>query len=1063
MAWAQQGGVAYMSPYETSFEVGDTTLHAWTLNQNSPTAKDQWMIGTAVHSEGYRSLYVSSNGVSPSYGKKDETTGNVVVAYLRYKFRTETTQKDYDISFDWKGTGDSTAARLYVLAMPESRFLTNTAANNPFHISKIVNSTSSAISSNVLNASVVGSGNDKYLCGSEQWKNESFQLNVAAGYSQNPFVFVFVWVNEVSMDTLTRSSIAIDNFQINTAEIKKPANLAVYPQCEDSSLLVTWESTESRFDIQYREVGSITWKGMTGIMDGSEGFSKVNGSECSYVLKPILEGTYDVRVRAVSDYHGKSSFVYSPLNLVYCPDNHCINYIRLDGPNVLCTTGMHEKHTGQTPYDVVGVVDYGPDSENSRHTIHKDPNELDPRADSMLHTVPPGALASVRLGNWNASGKAQSIAYTFTVDTTTQGILIMKYALVLDNSGHGRDEEPYFRLEVFDQNGQPLSECGRADFAYSDAVAHQDLESWHITTYQGYELAWKDWTTVGVPLMNHHGQDITVRITTADCGQVAHYGYGYFTLDCANAHIATKNCGNDAAIECVAPDGFKYEWRDETGYIYGTDQTFVVPPSKHTYTCKVSFVDDDNCFFEISTVSEPRFPVPDYKADTIYEDCSMKLKFNNMSHVMTVLDGRENHTTEKCNATNWIFRSLTTGSRRENTAWSPEYICPNRGDTIEVMCTSIIGEEHVCDSTRWDTIIVPNIEPEHTVIYDTTCFETPIQFGDGPDDYYQVDTIVVKHYPNFAGCDSTSTLHLKVHPHPQDQYRHDSICSNQSVVINGVKYNRPMNNELIMMKTVNGCDSALYMTLTVNQLLHAQIDSFPYACADEGQMFIMFDVNPGAIFDSLEIKFSTPLLRDTVIYDQSTNIAIPYSEDILPGHYMATMIFHQFCCGETTETRGFDIRYRSSIVEQKWNDVLTLLSPKYNGGYDFLSFQWYKNDQPIEGETHSYLYQPLDFDAEYYVEVMREDSVVMKTCPIQPTYHEQQSEYPTIVKAGQKIQMYMEQATTIWYYAVSGQLYGSFTLPQGYVSLPTPNQQGVYVLKALRADGEAKNQVMIVQ
>ena len=1065
VAWAQ-GTVTSVYPYQTSFEEGDATLSSWVLNPNSSTATDQWMMGSAVHSEGYRSLYISSNGTSPSFGRN----GNVVVAYLRYKFPTETVQKDYDVSFDWKGEGDSTAARLYVLACPESRFLTNTSANNPFHISKIVNPNSSAISSTVLNAcQYLGSG-DKYVCGSETWQNVSFKtpLNVDPNFSQNPFVFVFIWVNEVSMDTITRSSIAIDNFQITTAEIKKPANLEVYPVCEDSSLMIVWESTESQFDIQYREIKlgeQAGWYGTTGISVGAEGFTKPEGTDsCSYKLKPILEGTYDVRVRAVN-HNGYSSYVYSSGILVYCPDNHCINYIRLDGPNVVCTTGMHEKHTGQTPYDVVGVVDYGPDSENSRHTVHKDPNELDVRADSMLHTVPPGALASVRLGNWNASGKAQSISYTFEVDTTTQGILIMQYALVLDNSGHGRDEEPYFRLEILNQAGQLVDNlCGRADFAYSDAVAAQDLESWHLTTYHGEQLAWKDWTTVGVPLMRYHGDSITVRITTADCGQTVHYGYGYFTLDCANAHIATKNCGNDAAIECVAPDGFQYEWRDETGQIWSTEQTFDAPPSRHTFTCKVSFIEEPDCFFEISTISEPRFPVPSYKADTVYDDCTMKLQFNNTSHVMTVMDGRENHTNEKCNGTQWEIRSLVTGTKKETSFWSPDFMCPNTGDTIEVICTSYIGQTDTCADTRKDTIIMPNIVPENTVIYDTTCYEQPIKFGDGPDDYFRTDTMVEKSFKNIVtGCDSISTLYLKVYPHPQDQFRHDSICSNQSVTIDGVRYNRPMNNELIMMKTEHGCDSALYFTLTVNQLLHAQIDSFPYACADEGQMYIMFDVNPGAIFDSLVIQFSTPLLRDTVIYDQSTNIAIPYPEDMLPGHYMATMTFHQFCCGETTETRGFDIRYRASIVEQKWNDVLTLLSPKYNGGYEFLSFQWYKNDQPIEGETHSYLYQPLDTNAAYYVEVMRADSVVMKTCPVYPTYHEQQSEYPSIVKVGQRVQMYMEQATTIWYYAVSGQLYGSFTLPQGYVSLQTPNQPGVYVLKAVRTDGEMKSQVMIVQ
>ena len=87
----------------------------------------------------------------------------------------------------------------------------------------------------------------------------------------------------------------------------------------------------------------------------------------------------------------------------------------------------------------------------------------------------------------------------------------------------------------------------------------------------------------------------------------------------------------------------------------------------------------------------------------------------------------------------------------------------------------------------------------------------------------------------------------------------------------------------------------------------------------------------------------------------------------------------------------------------------------------------------------------------------------MKTCPIQPIYHEQQSDYPTVVNAAQRVPVYMEHSATIWYYTVSGQLYSSFTLPQGYADLPTPEQPGIFVLKAVNAQGETKAQVMIVQ
>lgn len=78
------------------------------------------------------------------------------------------------------------------------------------------------------------------------------------------------------------------------------------------------------------------------------------------------------------------------------------------------------------------------------------------------------------------------------------------------------------------------------------------------------------------------------------------------------------------------------------------------------------------------------------------------------------------------------------------------------------------------------------------------------------------------------------------------------------------------------------------------------------------------------------------------------------------------------------------------VVVQRWNDVLSVLNDKYNGGYRFVAFQWYKNGEAIAGATGSYYYcgegQTLDMSAEYYVLLTLEDGTIMKSCPIHPTY-----------------------------------------------------------------------------
>lgn len=1062
-AWAQNGTtVASGLPYECSFEEAED-LSPWMLNYHAPAnAIDKWIFGTAVHSEGKRSMYISTDGANPNYGKKQ----NISIAYLRYKFPTSTGRQKYDISFDWKGVGDSTKSKLYVMIDTEDKF------NNPavdYSLDNLLTLPNGRIVENLTNpifnnCQPLTPNGDRFVCGSESWQNVSFatDVSVSPANSQKNFMVVFIWANSNTQDSVGRSSIAIDNFQINSANIKKPENVVVYPHCEDSTLIVSWDPLNANmFDIQYRQVGEESWThGTSGITFGEGGYTKDENGRCYFTLKRILEGSYDVRIRGgYDDGSGlKTNYVYVSNILVYCPENHCVNYVDLYSPNVLCQYGHHWHVDTHSPYTYTGIIDFGPDAEESRHTLHIDPTEVDPRTDSLLHTVPNGALASVRLGNWKWGGEAEAITYDILVDTTSQGILIVKYAVVFENpQGHPVDDEPAFNLEIMDSTNTVIDQiCGQASFTYSSAV--NDPDHWHMTA--DGKAAWKDWTTVGLSLMNYHNQHIKVRFTTLDCGYSGHYAYAYFTLDCANAHIETENCGNDAAVTCVAPEGFAYEWRDENNVWQSNDQVFVPDEGIHTYTCKVSFIEEPSCYFEISTVSAPRFPVPDYTYENVLERCQSQLVFTNTSHVMNKFEGYENHTSEMCNEGRWTFRELQSGRVSSTTSWAPTYVCPDEGDSIEVTYTCYIGANNSCDSTRVDTIVVPNIISEPTEFHKYTCPEEPIKFDN---QWFTSDTVYIGRFKNAAGCDSISTLYLRVYPKPDDVHIHDSICSDQGVTIGGVRYNQPLDDHLIMLKTTHGCDSAVYLTLTVNERIKAKVDTVPFVCSDDRQLYLTFDITAG-VYDSLGIKFNTPSIRDTMIYTPYlSEVAIPYPESITPGVYQAELTFYQFCCGPYTQVRDVEIRYRSSIVEQKWNDVLTVLSPKYNGGFEFTAFQWYKDGQPIPGETHSYLYQPLDFNATYYVELTRADGLVMTTCPVQPEYHEQQTPYPTIVQAGQRIPMYMEQPTTIWYYTISGQLYTSFALPQGYTSLPTPDHNGTFIIKSVDAQGETKAQVMIVE
>ena len=141
--------------------------------------------------------------------------------------------------------------------------------------------------------------------------------------------------------------------------------------------------------------------------------------------------------------------------------------------------------------------------------------------------------------------------------------------------------------------------------------------------------------------------------------------------------------------------------------------------------------------------------------------------------------------------------------------------------------------------------------------------------------------------------------------------------------------------------------------------LELQVDELPTLCADDEQLIIDYSVLKSS-YDSLAVRFfsSKPqkAFYNQMIYDTAqTTIVYPYDETILPNHYRVQLEFYQHAsCGNQIFDLEFDVQYRSSIIEQKWNDVLALLNSKYNGGYTFTTYQWYKNGRPIEGATKSY-------------------------------------------------------------------------------------------------------------
>ena len=231
--------------------------------------------------------------------------------------------------------------------------------------------------------------------------------------------------------------------------------------------------------------------------------------------------------------------------LVFTPKGGtgCIDYTDLHASYVSCKYGSYSN-----PNENTGVVDKGYLSALSRHTVHFDTTERDARTGGLLRTVPEGEQASVRLGNWTASGtatpQAESITYALTIDTNDFNLLVLRYAAVLQDPEHSADLQPRFRLQILNQNNELIDSCSMADFIANPSLVgggSGSAQEWHQAAN---EVLWKDWTTVGLDLSPYGGQTILIRLITNDCGEGSHFGYAYFTLGCSSKRMRSEGCSN---------------------------------------------------------------------------------------------------------------------------------------------------------------------------------------------------------------------------------------------------------------------------------------------------------------------------------------------------------------------------------------------------------------------------------------------------------------------------------------------------------------------------------------
>lgn len=986
-----QNPVQISVPYSMGFELEDSAkLSQWRLNDGADLSicKERWVIGTAVKTEGKRSLYISyDEGATCTF----DTVWNTSYAYFDFTIPSG----QYELSFDWRCLGgDETymCAAVGIAKQMTSMDCNYERAEFPDYIQSFAES------------------GYRVMRGCSRWQHVSVPF---ASNGTRVYRLYFAWRNKNRDSKLPNPvSACVDNIQITTRNCAKPANLEA--EVVGDSVVVTWTGTSAQYCIEYRRYGREKWSVQTGIRDER------------FVIEGLDEGAYDIRVRGVCNDVDTSAYTYRTSFGVYYPDRHCINYVDLHGEDVVATYG-----TFSNPYANIGVYDtaFTDDPKYWRHTINWDPDEYDPRTGGRLKIVPEEEVASVRLGNWNVGAEGESLSFFYTVDGENASILLLKYAVVLEDPNHGPADQPHFNLEILDEWGNLIDyTCGTADF-YADS----QRPGWNTFG----SVTWKDWTTIGLNLDAYDGERLEVRLTTRDCNWSGHFGYAYFTMGCAAAKIVSTSCGDDAQMSIAAPSGFAYEWFDKydnpvPDSIKSEDgRTLLIDPSDTTtYRCHLTYIEEETCGFDLYSSTRPRFPIAEFEWQYEPANCQNRVKFINKSHIMTKFNNvTEHHYDQPCDEYEWDFGNGQVGSEK-----NPVVIFPNKGGFFNVVLYASIAEGRCVKDTSL-IIFLPSIGDKELRIDTTICEGGYIVFGP---QYAGEEREYVNVWKTSAGCDSTVYLNLHLSPQSTEQLPDTTICAEIPLTIDGQTYKSHESGKFYRFYTNQyGCDSTLWMNVTVLDSILPEITVREMSDSpNSGAIFI-----GGAGFDYYTVDGGEPQTADSITG--------------LNGGFYVLEFFNDFGCSVVREAAVSVCM--PGWVYQRWGDVLSLKNAEAldtdSATHIFTDFQWYKNNEAIAGANLSYLYvaEGLDPADSYHLEMTRvSNGEKVTTCPFRPTAVEDQKVvyvYPSPVQVGGTLTVKVSEAASLTIVNMFGDIALTQALSEGTNSIAMEVPAGIYVVQ----------------
>lgn len=961
LALLAAGKLAAQLPHTYYCDFEDATENAnWNLNtpkNENYEWPNQWTIGTAEHASGSHSLYLSTDGGT--------TAGYIANASIVLAWRELTLETgEYDITFDWKNVGDSMRATMLVAWVPEKDFEDVWCTRNTNY--KV---------QNWINNNLLIYNNTELFCGASVWSHALMHFTSDG----TPHRLVFLYLTSIGI-LYNPPAACVDDIHIAHNVCGEPSNRKVNVTGQIVNL--SWEGVADSYNIKFQKIG----------VQQPVVLKNIKGNSVSYTLE---SGVYNVYIQSICN--GEESVWYEfPIALVHDP--LCFDYLSLTDERCSYSEETASDYHNNTSLLQPGKIDYGFTSMYSRHTIHYRPEEYDARTQSSvdsknnpvppLKTVPEGALASVRIGSWEKAARVARIEYDFVVDANEASVLMLQYALVLQSSGHSEEQRPRLTIDIVDaETDLPLSKCTTVDLA-----AQTSGDGWYRVPMDSIketdqDVCWRDWTTLGLNLADYDKKHVKVRITALGCTASVHYGYAYFTLTCTSGKLQGIQCGWTPTNEFIAPAGFNYRWYlvDAPYETLSRKDTFPVDYRDiRDYAVDITYKSDPSCGFTLYANAIPRFPIPEASYTLEQRDCGNYISFTNTSHIRTRnwMTGEQVDTSFPPEYLLWDFDGLNPeGLDTQAKRWAPSFRLPDDEADYHFKLYAGVG---LCDSVQHIYVHVPQVGKD-SIIEDVQRCEGELYRHNGK--YFQSDTTIIDHDYNIAGCDSFYTINLRFVDAIRDTI--EAVISEGSSYTVGTQTFSVSGVYNISLTSVSGCDSIVTLQLEVVTPLKMEISAIEYPCPEAASFLIETHARKG-IPDFYTLSFGEEGYAiglipqsDSLRNGINNTIEVPMPAGVKPGYYPFSLAFDSRKNGKDTVTAELTIYYSASLIQQRWDDVLGILNSEYNGGYNFTQFQWYRNEQAIEGATEAYLYieEKLKAGDTYAVEMKQDgEARALRTC-----------------------------------------------------------------------------------